>query len=359
MRLIRTYFLLWLLCLAPVLSAQAHDGGLPLGDGKLSSSPQAGYLWVCHERKGGGGAFRDGPWIKGNYWYPDQKIHIQGDVDWPDASTSITVDGALRIVRGNDLPDHATGIYPVQQNDPAFNYDRNPNSIRAQHVQFVLPVDPVEARSPSCVGGSVGISLTGSWIFNAIDGEGRDAPAHEIQDKCNGHPERKGQYHYHGPSPCMKDASGDMGRHSDQVGYAFDGFGIYGLHGEDGKLLTDADLDACHGHKHEVMWNGRMQVIYHYHMTREFPYSVGCFRGAEVNRQAEFGQAAHQGGQMQQRPVNPQAILQGAAQNLGVDPGTLRNAVGGPPPDFARASRALGIPEDRIHAAFVAAGAPN
>ena len=35
------------------------------------------------------------------------------------------------------------------------------------------------------------------------------------------------------------------------------------------------DLDACHGHKHKV--GGRR--VYHYHATREFPYTLGCFSG--------------------------------------------------------------------------------
>lgn len=350
------------------MPAQAHDDAVKLGDGKLSSAPQIGYLWSCHEQKGGGGAFRDGPWIQGDSWYPDRKINVQGDVAWPDASLSVSISNDLRVFNGNDLPTHATGFYPVQQNDPAYNYDRNPNSIRQQSIQFSLPANPQEAATPSCVGGVIGFSLTGSWIFSAIDGEGRDAPAHEIQDKCNGHPERKGQYHYHGPSPCMKDDSGAAGRHSDQVGYALDGFGIFGLHGDGGKELTNADLDACHGHKHAVLWNGKVQEIYHYHMTREYPYSVGCFKGSQVNRQAEFGGQGQQQGQQQGQPQRPPSggqgfdpgrILQGAAQTLGVDPEKLRNAVGGPPPDFARASQLLGIPEDRIHAAFISAGAPN
>ncbi len=404
--------------------------GLLLGDGKASSQPQVGYIWSCMQQKGGGGAFRDGPWIQGKYWYPDQKINVQGDVDW-ESSLSITVENGLRVIRSNDLPKHGTGIFPVQRNDPAYNYDRNPNSIRTQQVQFFLPANPQEAQYPSCTGGAVGFSLSGAWIFDGMDAEGRDAPAHEVQDKCNGHPQEQGQYHYHGPSPCMKDASGDVGRHSDLVAYAFDGFGIYGEHGENGKELRSADLDACHGHKHMVMWDGKMQEIYHYHMTPDFPYSVGCFKGSYVNRQAERGQTDEQGRQLaqqlqwqaqqqqwqqwQQQQQNPQqgqwngqqqgngqqnwqqqgggqqmqqnasgwsgysgaagqgqqqqgygqqqrnplAILQGAAQRLGVDAQTLRNAIGGPPPDFNRASQALGIPADQIHQAFINAGAPN
>ena len=39
--------------------------------------------------------------------------------------------------------------------------------------------------------------LTGNVFFNALDAVGRDAVAHEIQDACEGHPERSSLYHYH------------------------------------------------------------------------------------------------------------------------------------------------------------------
>jgi hypothetical protein len=27
------------------------------------------------------------------------------------------------------------------------------------------------------------------------------------------------------------------------------------------------------------MWDGKMTKIYHYHLNREYPYSIGCFHG--------------------------------------------------------------------------------
>jgi len=50
-------------------------------------------------------------------------------------------------------------------------------------------------------------------------------------------------------SKCITDTSTG---HSALLGYAFDGFGIYGLYGESGKELTNADLDECHGHTHVI-----------------------------------------------------------------------------------------------------------
>jgi hypothetical protein len=63
------------------------------------------------------------------------------------------------------------------------------------------------------------------------------------------------------------------------MGYARDGFGIYGVRGESGKLLANADLDECHGHSHVIDWDGQMVTMYHYHATYDFPYTAGCMRG--------------------------------------------------------------------------------
>jgi hypothetical protein len=67
------------------------------------------------------------------------------------------------------------------------------------------------------------------------------------------------------------------------VGYARDGFGIYGNQGVNGVALTNADLDVCHGHTHAITVNGATVTQYHYHATKEYPYTLGCFRGTPVS----------------------------------------------------------------------------
>ncbi|MBI1219239.1 MAG: YHYH protein [Rhodobacteraceae bacterium] len=266
--------------------ALAHSGGAePLGDGKVSSSPKVGYLMSCPTRGSGRGAFRDGPWIDGKSWYPGDKIHVEGKISWPSAHfavSTVTRNGASwHEISGNGLPKGAiTGTFPISRSDPAYNYDRNPNSVRNHTINLMLPADPQAAASPSCVPmGMIGVALDGVAIFNAVDDSGRDAPAHEVQDSCDGHPEHDGQYHYHGPSPCMPGINGK----AELVGYALDGFGIYSLRDASGHLMTDANLDACHGTTSEVMWNGKKTRIYHYVMTGEYPYTIGCFRGTPVS----------------------------------------------------------------------------
>ena len=46
-------------------------------------------------------------------------------------------------------------------------------------------------------------------------------------------------------------------------------------------MPTDADLDACHGTTSAVPWNGKVQSVYRYVATLEYPYTVGCFHGAD------------------------------------------------------------------------------
>jgi hypothetical protein len=79
------------------------------------------------------------------------------------------------------------------------------------------------------------------------------------------------------------------------MGYAFDGFGIYGYYGTDGKEVTNASLDECHGHSHAIEWDGQQVEMYHYHATREFPYTVGCFKGTPSVRALSAGEDGQNG----------------------------------------------------------------
>ncbi len=324
---------------------------LQVGDGKYSTSPQVGYVFSCQTQFNGGGATGTGNWMNGDgTWDATKKAVVDGSVMWPHSFT-ISVQGDQRVFTGNDLPDHPTGTFPISSSDDAYAIDRNPNSIREQTVTLTLPANPTVAAQANCIGGEVGIMLSGVVIFNAFDAEGRDAGAHEVQDSCDGHPQSSGFYHYHTLSDCFQDTATG---HSALMGYAFDGFGIYGYYGEDGKELTNADLDECHGHTHAIEWDGQVVEMYHYHATHEFPYTVGCFKGTPAVRalSAEEGQG---GGNQPQGPQGsgqgnpPQEAInacvglsQGTACSVGPTSGTCQLPpntsqlacvpAGGPPP---------------------------
>ncbi len=310
---------------APVLADGTHTDRLdphhlPLGDGRVTTTPARGYVMSCRTQfnANAAGAQVNGPWIHGTTWDLTQKFAVQGRVVWPEAKFQIVTGTAnrqvVRLLQGNALPVNTpTGTFPVAQNDPAYRIDRNPNRITAQTVMLLLPKDPQPASQVTCVGmGMIGIALNGVPIFNALDDGGRDAVAHEMQDLCNGHPQQEGEYHYHGPSPCLPGATGN----EQLLGYMADGFGIFSMYDAQGRELTDADLDECHGRISTINWDGQRVAMYHYVLTREYPYTVGCFRGTPVvtrpNRQQGRGQ--QQGGQNGGPPSGPNG---GPPQNGG------------------------------------------
>ena len=141
--------------------------------------------------------------------------------------------------------------------------------------------------------------------FGLLLVEGSDA---EVFDRCNGHSDVSGVYHYH-QAPGSDNCGDTYTAVEDQFvgtlvinlnvliveeqdslqptcfglpllnvvsGVALDGFPIYGPHASDkvdGPLTSD-DLDICHGR----MVDGK----YRYHLTYDFPYVLGCFWGANA-----------------------------------------------------------------------------
>lgn len=292
---------------------------LELGNGKASTSPQVGYVYSCMQF-GSVADSANGSWFNGDgTWDATRKLTVDGSATWP-SSFTISIQGDQRVFTSNDLPNHPTGNYPISSSDDAYQFDRNPGSISEQSISLSLPANPVAAAQPNCVGGEVGIMLSGVVIFSAFDAEGRDAPANEIQDDCDGHPQNTGIYHYHSLSDCLEDTSGG---HSALMGYAFDGYGIYGYYGEDGAEVTNEDLDACHGHTHQIEWDGQMVELYHYHATHQFPYVVGCFHGTS-SLKGPIGGGGGQQGQDQQpqqggQPAQGQTGGQGQPPQEAID----------------------------------------
>ena len=67
------------------------------------------------------------------------------------------------------------------------------------------------------------------------------------------------------------------------MGYTADGYGIYVERNASGALLTNANLDRCHGKTSRVLWNRKEQRIYHYDATLEYPYTIGCYHGSPIS----------------------------------------------------------------------------
>ena len=307
---------------------------LPVGDYKyVTSAPKKGYIYLCNVMNGGQGAQATGSWIHGSVWDPAGKTIVEGSVSWPNAKYSMKISGGIRLITSNGLPtDRTTGTFPIGVNDPAYQIDRNPNTITAQSLSFSLPASPAAASSPGCIFGQVGIMNNGVELFDAFDNENRDAIAHEEQDSDQGHPDESGTYHYHGFSDSLKNL-----HVSTVVGFAFDGFPITGPLLPSGNYLTTSDLDVCHGMTSTIALDGKSVISYHYVLTEDFPYSISCFHGTSTfkptppsgNQQAQGPQQGSQpqGGPNGTPPAPPQAAINACT---GKSTGAACTVSGGP-----------------------------
>ena len=76
-------------------------------------------------------------------------------------------------------------------------------------------------------------------------------------------------------STCITSEINQPGQHSSLLGFAIDGFPVYGPQGSDGHEVTD--LDECQGHfgpTPEIP-----EGVYHYHLTTTLPYTTLCLAG--------------------------------------------------------------------------------
>ncbi|MFT7029369.1 MAG: hypothetical protein ACJA2C_000755 [Marinoscillum sp.] len=246
------------------------------------SQPALESLWLCGVPSDGAGNSDASDWTnEDGTWDYTRKPQVEGSLTWL-SEFEILLDGkGNRLITGNSLPGHPTGVFPIDPNSIAYQYDRNTNGIQAHDILFTLPEMPEEAASSSCVTyGAAGISLSGSVIYHGASTLGNDAAVHELFDSYGGHSDGTNTYHYHYPAENLqKHIHPEEEGHSGLMGYMIDGFGIYGPRGEDGKVLWSKDLDECHGHSHPVLWDGEMVDLYHYHWTYDFPYNIGCFKG--------------------------------------------------------------------------------
>lgn len=197
----------------------------------------------------------------------------------------ISHDDRFLIIKSQGYPNHPTAIFPNSQ---------NPNSIKVQQFTFRLPLFPKRSgkitRAPM---GPVGMALNGVVFFNPFEAGGTNAVEGYSEiwlDSCCGHPAPGGVYHYHKYPSCVKSPFADNGKqHSPIIGFAFDGFPVYGPYESAGvmakDLKTDAGqtLDVCNGHEDDLRG-------YHYHVTPgRFPYIVGGYAGVpEVSNNREL-----------------------------------------------------------------------
>ena len=143
----------------------------------------------------------------------------------------------------NSIPNYAIGPWPSNPNVPA-----------PQHFICEFPRSPVQNTGTPIYTylGPMGLWSNGVAIYNPCDGNkwnngtssftmgedttgtgwNRNALVFEgvSFDNCLGHPDQSGCYHHHVNPKCLYNDA-DSTHHSPIIGYAFDGFPIYGAYG--------------------------------------------------------------------------------------------------------------------------------
>ena len=183
-------------------------------------------------------------------------------------------DGFLTI-KARNLPNHPTAKFP----------GFNPSFIQEFNRTYRLPLEPVvnpnavamndSDRNGALPMGGIGVAVNGVVFYNPFDATMTDAS--NIMDYCCGHPSPDNRYHYHKYPICVNTPFVDKGdAHSQVIGFAFDGFPIYGPYEAAGVMARDSTsnpLNAFNGcYDKERGW--------HYHVTPgKFPYIIGGFFG--------------------------------------------------------------------------------
>ena len=117
----------------------------------------------------------------------------------------------------------------------------NPNTPTNQNFVFRITRSPIPntgAKTPTPLG-HIGVWSNGVSIFNAKDANSYNNGGIWNQnaiivegssfDECLGHPAPNGEYHHHLNPVCLYNAK-DSTHHSPIIGYAFDGYPIYGAY---------------------------------------------------------------------------------------------------------------------------------
>ncbi len=145
-----------------------------------------------------------------------------------------------------------------------------------------LPLTPaIAASTTSVTDGPVGVAVNGVPIFNpckqggcASRNGGGDTKVLGELDACNGHAGRADDYHYHAAPTCLMADKPVSYWDTHPIGWALDGFAIFGYNNADGSTATrDA---VCGGN---TLAAPNAPAGYSYHLTDASPYVLSCLRG--------------------------------------------------------------------------------
>ena len=192
-----------------------------------------------------------------------------------DDSVSVNCTDTHATFQSDTYPDHElmTGIVATNEQVP----------VPARAYAAPIPLNPTLGSQPQTRDAALGVAVNGVPIFDYTGGGEMsldDLTHHQQQhdtlqtqqlDVCGGHAGRGDDYHYHVKPVCMIDQMANAGDDA-IIGWAFDGFPIYGDNNPDSTPVAVDALDMCNGQPDETFG-------YRYHTTREAPYIIQCLMG--------------------------------------------------------------------------------
>ncbi|MEP3297783.1 MAG: YHYH protein [Pseudoruegeria sp.] len=189
-------------------------------------------------------------------------------------TVSVICNESKALITSDTYPDHElmTGIVGTNEQVP----------VPADYSAPVL-LSPTLGTTPLTRDAALGVAVNGVPIYDYTAGgemSQADLAHHQAQhdtlqtgqlDVCGGHAGRGDDYHYHVKPTCMIETMNNAGDAA-IIGWAFDGFPIYGDKNPDGTVIAADALDQCNGQPDDTFG-------YRYHTSEEAPYIVQCLMG--------------------------------------------------------------------------------
>ena len=207
---------------------------------------------------------------------------------------AVRSDDRFLYVESDGLPTHPmmVGITAWQQQVPLPQSYTGANAWR-------IPLSPRPAKEPASIKdrflrGAIAIAANGIPIFNPQNNRGEISADIGELDRWGGHCGRADDYHYHAAPLHLQTVLGT----TLPIGYALDGYALFGLTEPDGTSPTG--LDAFNGHSTPALG-------YHYHASTRYPFVNGGFHGEVTEADGQVDP------QPRARPVRPSlTALRGA-----------------------------------------------
>lgn len=183
----------------------------------------------------------------------------------------LSCDSDYAYVSSSTYPDHElmNGITGSNEQIP----------VPAPGYRAPIRLNPASSEKLTTIDAAVGVAVNGVPIYDYSSQGELDPyhydPQHDTVrlgqlDNCGGHAGRGDDYHYHATPTCMIEA---MANRDDNpiIGWAYDGYPIYGDSNPDGSPIAEGSLDVCSGQPDPVYG-------YRYHTSDDAPYIIQCLQ---------------------------------------------------------------------------------